>query len=184
MRSWHSRRQQEMSAWNPQIVPLANGYLKWKYGEANCDPGLAPTPHDSDSTPASTSSEAASASSDGTVYTLDVYEIFTMERSRTITRPPTSTSVAADFAEHGFLVKTPVLPTAAVGFRTLELFDRIRARKPSMSVEAFTQVMCDYYMVGIFFLLGSVVISPLQHSFHTVDICAQYYPRPTRSTFV
>ncbi|KAK7685267.1 hypothetical protein QCA50_011630 [Cerrena zonata] len=42
---------------------------------------------------------------------------------------------------------TPVLPEAAIGFRTLELFHRIRSRKASVSIEAFTRVICDYYMI-------------------------------------
>ena len=86
-------------------------------------------------------------------YTLAVYEIFTMERSYTVRRPQTSISAAVDFAEHGFLVKTPTLPNVAIGFQTLELFHRLRLRKPSMSAEAFTQVICDYYMVFVLFAL-------------------------------
>lgn len=72
-----------------------------------------------------------------------------MEEDVTIYRPATSDCVAIDLASHGFLSKTPMKPEVAIGFRTLELFHRIRLRKASLSVEAFTRVMCDYYEVGL-----------------------------------
>lgn len=80
-------------------------------------------------------------------YSVIVYEIFTMETNLTILRPPDSTSPVIDLADNGFLGKTPILPNAAIGFRTLELFHRLRLRKASYSVEAFTRMICDYYVV-------------------------------------
>lgn len=80
---------------------------------------------------------------------MQVYEIFTMELVKTILRPHTSVSPAIDLAEHGFLAKTPVFPNVAVGFQTLELFHRLRLRKASYSVEAFTRLLCDYYVVSV-----------------------------------
>ena len=80
-------------------------------------------------------------------YSLTVLDIFTMEQQLTIYQPPGDNPVPVNLALHGFLAKTPSLPTIAIGFRTLELFHRIRLRKASMSVEAFTRVICDYYNV-------------------------------------
>ena len=82
-------------------------------------------------------------------YTVRVFELFSLDQSLTIQRPASSTSVALDLAEKGFLAKTPVLPHTAIGFRTLELYHRLRLRKPSFSIEAFTRVLCDYYMVRL-----------------------------------
>ena len=79
--------------------------------------------------------------------TLAVFELFTMETEITIFRPGTSTSAPVDLAEHGFLAKSPRSPKVAVGFRTLELFHRLRLRKASFSFEAFTKVLCDFYQV-------------------------------------
>lgn len=80
-------------------------------------------------------------------YHVTVVEIFTMEEDVTIYQRPESTSVAVELAIHGYLAKTPHKPEVAVGFRTLELFHRVRLRKASLSVEAFTRVICDYYNV-------------------------------------
>lgn len=87
----------------------------------------------------------------GVEYSVQVYEIFTMETGLTILRPASSTSPVVDLAGHGFLGKTPVLPTVAVGFQTLELFHRLRLRKASFSVEAFTRMIGDYYAVSNLF---------------------------------
>lgn len=53
-----------------------------------------------------------------------------------------------DVAALGYLSKTPVNPNVALSFRSLELFHRIRLRKPSFSMEAFTKVVADYYNVS------------------------------------
>ena len=37
--------------------------------------------------------------------------------------------------------------TVAVSIKTLELYRRLRRRKPGFSIEAFTKVICDIYMV-------------------------------------
>lgn len=137
-----------MSGWDPLIDRLADALIEWNKSQ-EVPPATSPTAPSSATTPQSSETTGVeSESSEGTVpYTLDVLEIFSMEESLTIQRPSSSTSVAVDLVCHGFLAKTPHRPEVAVGFRTLQLFHRIRLRKPSMSVEAFTRVMCDYYMV-------------------------------------
>ena len=127
-RTWKERRQRELHGWDTLIGRLAQCYMKWKY----------------------TPSSVVSPVTTEYPYTVSVFEIFTMEHEVTIYRPPTSDSPALDLALHGFLAKTPVQPTVAIGFRTLALFHSIRLRKASMSVEAFTRVLCDYYGVSLF----------------------------------
>ncbi|KAK7685839.1 hypothetical protein QCA50_011185 [Cerrena zonata] len=127
--SWKERRKQEMHGWDPLIDRLADAFLTWKYGTSS-----------SDSTPFPELSHEYD-------YSLAVYEIFTLESKVTISRLSSSTSIPVDFAAYGYLTKTPTSPTIAVGFRTLELFHRLRQRQPSLSVEAFTKVICDYYQV-------------------------------------
>jgi hypothetical protein len=58
----------------------------------------------------------------------------------------------------GYLGATPHSPTIAISLSTLELYRRLRLRKPSLSVEAFTKVLCDLYHVRIFYILLSVVL--------------------------
>lgn len=139
------RRNQEMAEWNPLIDPLASAFLTWKYGkppvkEKSGHPEQAPT-----STP-SDSHEAPNAVPDIDC-TVAVYDIFSMKSSVTIMRPSTSTSIPVDLAAHGYLAKTPLFPTVAVGFQTMEHFHRLRLRQASLSIEAFTKVICDHYQV-------------------------------------
>lgn len=47
----------------------------------------------------------------------------------------------------GYLGTTPQTPSIAISITTLELYRRLRLRKPSLSVEAFSKVICDLYEV-------------------------------------
>ena len=108
---------------------MANAYVEWKY----VNKMTPPSPED-----------------DRYPYSLAVLDIFTMEQHLTIHQSRPDSPVPVNLALHGFLAKTPSVPTIAIGFRTLELFHRVRLRKASMSVEAFTKVICDYYEVLLF----------------------------------
>lgn len=163
-----------MNGWDSLIEPLIDAYVKWKYPKLS--PLTSPpsiTPNHNSQSPSSPSSlntgaeheDEPHSSAEGVnttcepqpsgnphphlEYSVQVFEIFNMEEAKTILRPPTSTSVVVDLAEHGFLGKTPIFPNVAVGFRTLELFHRLRLRKASYSVEAFTRLVCDYYVASI-----------------------------------
>jgi hypothetical protein len=80
-------------------------------------------------------------------YTVNVFCLFSLEDQVTINRRPDSTSPAIDLTRHGYLAKTPTRPNVAVSIKTLELLYRLRQRKASYSIEAFTKVICDYYQV-------------------------------------
>ncbi|OCH83864.1 hypothetical protein OBBRIDRAFT_815682 [Obba rivulosa] len=79
--------------------------------------------------------------------TVDVIDIYTLDSSAYISRSADSRSAAEDMALRGYLATTPVSPTLAISFKTLELFRRLRLRKPSFSVEAFAKVICDFYAI-------------------------------------
>ena len=79
---------------------------------------------------------------------LDVYDLFTLEHSLKISRDPSSLSPALDFMRCGYITKTAKSPDVAVSVKTLELLYRLRQRRASFSVEAFTKVICDYYQVS------------------------------------
>lgn len=84
-------------------------------------------------------------------FTIPVYDVFSLRSTVLIHRSQESTSASIDIALRGYLPKTPTKPGTAVSFKTLELFHRIRLRKPSMSVEAFAKVVADYYAVSKLF---------------------------------
>ncbi|KAK7696629.1 hypothetical protein QCA50_001287 [Cerrena zonata] len=143
-RSWKTRRDQHFKSWEQVHVNVVDTYLAWKRS--------SPADASSNTPPSPPSDPRSNLSSDpplGVPYTIQIYDIFTLEDKYTVYRPHTSTSPAIDFAHHGYLVKTPIEPTVGVSFRTLNLFHRIRLRKPSFSVEAFTKVVCDHYGVGM-----------------------------------
>ena len=123
-RSWKERRKRELHAWEPYLEELTNSYIKWKCGSHDVELESKEYP-----------------------YTLTVLDIFSLQTKVTVYRPATSNCPALDLALHGYLPKTPMKPEMAVGLRTLELFHRVRLRKASLSVEAFTRVICDYYEV-------------------------------------
>ncbi|EMD33855.1 hypothetical protein CERSUDRAFT_55723, partial [Gelatoporia subvermispora B] len=80
-------------------------------------------------------------------FTIDVVDMYTMDSTTHISRTEDSRSVAEALAQHGYLATSPTNPSLAISFKTLELFRRLRLRKPSFSVEAFTKVVCDFYAI-------------------------------------
>lgn len=134
-----------MVEWNSLIEPLTDAFLTWKYGTLIVHGDSSHTDQSQDGSPIDTHSNPVPEIE----CTVAVYEIFSLDSSVTFTRPPTSTSIPVDLATHGYLAKTPLFPTVAVGFKTLEHFHRLRLRQPSLSIEAFTKVICDHYQVRV-----------------------------------
>lgn len=58
-----------------------------------------------------------------------------------------STSPAVALVLSGYLGTSPLQPDSAISIPTLELYRRIRLRKPSFSPQAFAHVICDLYGV-------------------------------------
>ncbi|OSC99715.1 hypothetical protein PYCCODRAFT_1372708 [Trametes coccinea BRFM310] len=77
-------------------------------------------------------------------FDIDVVDIYTLSRRASIRRDVHQTAVLA-LAQHGYMATSPISPSLAISFKTLELFRRLRLRKASFSVEAFAKVVCDFY---------------------------------------
>jgi hypothetical protein len=105
------------------------------------DGGNMSTPQSSSS---STSTPDPLSSYDFNIATIDIY---TLQRNRNIHRT-SEMKTAVALMSHGLLSNVPLLPSVALSLTTLELYRRLRLRKPSFSVEAFAKVVCDLYMVG------------------------------------
>ncbi|KAL6308954.1 hypothetical protein BKA93DRAFT_864339 [Sparassis latifolia] len=80
-------------------------------------------------------------------FTIEVIDIYSLVTSVHVPRTRESRSQAEAIAAQGYLPTTPISPTLAISYKTLELFRRLRLRKPSFSAEAFTKVICDYYAI-------------------------------------
>lgn len=115
------------------IDSLADAYLSWKYNVRQPESPMT----------------ATSATPDDETYVFDipVIDIFTLDTTAHISRTGSLTSVAAALIHEGYLGASPENPQIAISLRTLELYDKIRARKVSFSVEAFSKVLCDFYKV-------------------------------------
>ena len=167
-RHWRPRRQREEAAWSALLPQLTASYLRYKYSlkpsestpgtcvhsttgslatETTQSPGVHSDPVDANTPPAAppTTNETSAPA----IWEFDVFDLFSLKTQGRVTRRPDSENPALDLMEHGYVAKTPGKPQVAVSVRTLELLFRLRNRKPSFSIEAFTKVICDYYAVSL-----------------------------------
>ncbi|KAG6876186.1 hypothetical protein C0992_000548 [Termitomyces sp. T32_za158] len=131
-RTWRQRLQRLRSNWEPLMEALADAYLAWKYAKDHAAPILA--------------SDSASIDVPSYDFTIDVIDIYNLDISATIHRTEDCKTATA-LVLHGYLGTTPEQPSFAMSLRTLELYYRIRRRKPSFSIEAFAKVICDLYKI-------------------------------------
>ena len=80
-------------------------------------------------------------------FMIEVLDIYTLKSSVTIPCSGQELPIQA-LVKNGYLGNTPTTPSLAVSLKMLELFRRMRLRKPSFSVEAFAKVLCDLYSVS------------------------------------
>ena len=76
---------------------------------------------------------------------IDIYTLSTSIKVRISSTGEDTTASA--LAELGFVGNVPFKPTFAVSIKTLDMYQVLRRRKPSLSVEAFAKVICDLYLV-------------------------------------
>ncbi|KZT12096.1 uncharacterized protein LAESUDRAFT_641586 [Laetiporus sulphureus 93-53] len=80
-------------------------------------------------------------------FTIDTLDIYTLATSATIRRRAEDVSASEALAHSRYLGTSPVNPSLAISFSTLELFRCIRLFKPSFSVEAFAKLVSYYYKI-------------------------------------
>ncbi|KAG6876879.1 hypothetical protein C0993_012378 [Termitomyces sp. T159_Od127] len=80
-------------------------------------------------------------------YSISVVDIFTLDKCAIIHQAESTKSISIALVQQGYLRTTPESPSLAMSLCTLELYYRIRRRKPSFSIEAFAKVLCDFYMM-------------------------------------
>ncbi|KAJ3527564.1 hypothetical protein NM688_g8112 [Phlebia brevispora] len=144
-RSWTERRQREFVAWDLAFIPLVEAYCQWKYSRQRTSPQHSAAMNTSAEQDTHTQQDETAQTYP---YTFRVYNIFTLDVQKTIMRPASSTQPLLDMAAAGYLGKTAVNPTVGISFKTLELLYRLRQRQPSLSLEAFMKVVCDYYSIS------------------------------------
>lgn len=87
-------------------------------------------------------------------FEIRVLDIYTLQQHAHIQHTPQFVTGAATLVFNGYIGTTPLRPSLAFSIKTLELYRRLRLRKPSFSVEAFVKVLCDLYMVSCIFFNG------------------------------
>lgn len=105
-------------------------------------------------------------------FTLDLIDIFSLGLKVYIKRTA-AISVSGALVSQGLIGNAPLNPGTAISIKTLELYRRLRLRKPSFSVEAFAKVICDFYSVSTIILaLHTILINrvqiPYRRSWRTV----------------
>ncbi|TFY56283.1 hypothetical protein EVJ58_g7737 [Rhodofomes roseus] len=80
-------------------------------------------------------------------FSIDVFNIQTLQQSVRIRCPADMTSGAKALVLHGYLGTSPTKPSLAIALETLEHLRRIRLFCASYSVEAFTKLLCYYYKI-------------------------------------
>lgn len=133
-RTWRQRTDRAIANWKPLIPEMVDTYLQWKYHQAPVD-----------ETPLAGPSSMWD-------FTIDVVNIFSLRLSTAIMRSEHD-KTAPSLVKNGYIGNTPESPSLAISIKTLELFRRLRLRKPSLSVEAFAKVICDFYVVCCFVMI-------------------------------
>ena len=85
-------------------------------------------------------------------FNINIVDVYSLGLLASIPCASDSKSPSEALVLQGFLGNMPLNPSVAVSIKTLELYRRIRLRKPSFSVEAFAKVVCDLYVVCSLFL--------------------------------
>jgi hypothetical protein len=137
---------------------LVTAYLSWQYHNKATTAAKQATTATTTATTATTITTAMTATAtDETTTTaaeswdfeIRVVDIYTLNTRASISRSSDCESVAEALVLNGYLGTSPLNPLLAISLKTLDLYHKIRIRKPSFSVEAFAKVICDLYTVSI-----------------------------------
>ena len=153
-RTWRQRTQRERANWDPILPSITAAYLRWRY------------------TPTQPPPQPTGSSVD---FDIGVIDIYTLEWSAHIPRGEGSESPLEALALSGYLGNKPLNPSLAISIRTLELYRRLRLRKPSFSVEAFAKVVCDLYSVSLTTTTLPSEYKLIVFRFHINEAIAQHW---------
>ncbi len=135
-------------------------------GTSQCPGDQSTSRHTASSLGVQDSTQAPEASRD-TTHDFPI-DIISLERKALFRRDAHQITVVA-LAEGGYLAASPVSPTLAISFRTLEYFRQLRLRKASYSVEAFAKVLSDLYGVSALLAIRHGKVMLILRSTHIVD---------------
>lgn len=137
-RTWGARLRASQQNWAQVLPTMVDMFLESRSNDA------APSTSFPDPSPSSAESPERDTTFD---FTIDVVDLYTLRRSVRVRPDASMKSAASALVGAGYIGTTPLHPSLAISIKTLELYRRLRLRKPSFSVECFAKVICDLYMV-------------------------------------
>ncbi|KAL6300787.1 hypothetical protein BKA93DRAFT_819255 [Sparassis latifolia] len=125
--TWCQQVQHMDDNWRPLIPDLVEAYIAWCYPLAQPpDAHAPPLPYNFD---------------------INVIDFHSLASSVTISHTEDSKSIAQALVLNGYLGTTPLSPSLAISFKTLEILWCLRLFKASFSIEAFAKLLCHYYKI-------------------------------------
>ncbi|KAF7970293.1 hypothetical protein HWV62_24418 [Athelia sp. TMB] len=136
-RTWRQRTTRQSQNWEPVMPSLVAAYLEWKYPSTPC----SASSEQSASPSVTRTSSPMSEEDAGVNFDISVIDIHEgRQTTLRVRRPDSSISPSVDLARHGCIGNSPLNPSFAITIKTLELYRRLRMRKPSFSAEAYTKL--------------------------------------------
>lgn len=141
-RSWRLRLQHLEENWASVIDEVTEVFIAQRYyaSEIECAPQAWSPPPPDMSQPPSQSDEYLN-------FNIPVVNLFTCQSNVLISHSKYRKSRAASLVMAGYLGTSPVQPSFAICLKTLEHYHQLRLRQPTFSVQAFTKVLCNTYLV-------------------------------------
>jgi hypothetical protein len=158
--TWQQHVHRVEANWELSLPEPTSAYLKWKY----------PLPAASPNSPCTLDTPI------NINFNINVVNIYSLDTQAYILHATDSRSLSEALVLQGFLGNAPLNLSIAVSIKTLELYWRIRLRKPLFSVEAFAKVICDLYSV-MYSLFGN------WHALIHCRFCTSNVTRPHSATY-
>ena len=133
---------------------MVDAYFRWRYPDCpsvDLDEVHDPCTQQQSSPTSDPAATSPSTSAEVEILVIDIYNLSTSVKISCAD----DLTTAATLVGLGFIGNAPFRPSVAVSIKTLELYRVLRRRKPSFSIEAFVKVVCDLYMVCVFFIIYS-----------------------------
>ncbi|PCH39057.1 hypothetical protein WOLCODRAFT_158582 [Wolfiporia cocos MD-104 SS10] len=122
--TWRQRMQNMDENWRLVLPEIMEAYVDWRYSDCRPNADLLPSCYD---------------------FEINVFDIYSLETSVHIRRPPEARSVAEAIVMYGYLGTTLINPSLVISLRTLELMFSLRLFKASLSIESVCKVICYLY---------------------------------------
>ena len=148
-RTRHDRTERRNSQWAAQFDALVSAYLVW---QAQCDQGGQERTEDADASGSPDAFEIAIVDFFGAslAYSRSPAVSYSTEASKQSFRPiDTSEQVNVTLCRNGYIGTSPISPSIAISFQTIEAYRQLHRVCPRLSVQAFVRALCHLHAVSL-----------------------------------